>query len=186
MTPEEFDRAEFDDSYRYELINGVLVVSPLASIREADPNEELGFLLRAYQKYHRHGKALDFTIAERHVKTGANRRRADRLIWAGLGRLPNKDETPTIIAEFVSGRKRDRERDYETKRDEYQSIRVEEYWIIDRFTKTLTVHVLEGNKYRKKILNAKQVYRTRLLPGFEVSLAHFLDLAARWKDDDQA
>ncbi len=29
MTPAEFDRAEFEDGWRYELINGVLIVSPI-------------------------------------------------------------------------------------------------------------------------------------------------------------
>ena len=186
MTPTEFDRGEFDDCWRYELINGVLIVSPIASIREADPNEELGHMLRTYQETHHDGDALDFTVAERHVKTGANRRRADRLIWAGLGRLPRKNETPTVIVEFVSGGKRDRERDYETKRDEYQQINVQEYWVIDRFTKSMTVHILEEGKYRKKVVHGKQIYRTKLLPGFELRLVRLLELADRWSEDDQA
>ena len=184
MKPEEFDRGDFDELWRYELINGVLIVAPLASICEADPNEELGHMLRSYQETHHDGESLDFTIAERHVKTGANRRRADRLIWAGLGRLPRKNEAPTVIVEFVSGRKRDRERDYETKREEYQQIRVEEYWIIDRFAKTMTVHILEDDKYRKKVLHSKQTYRTKLLPGFELPLAHLFELADRWSVDE--
>lgn len=185
MSPEEFDRAEFSDLWNYELINGVLVVSPLVSLKEADPNEELGFMLRLYHETHHDGEALDFTIAERIVKTRANRRRADRLIWAGLRRLPRRDDIPTVIVEFVSGRKRDRERDYETKREEYQAIRVQEYWIIDRFTKTMTSHILEGDKYRKKPVTAKQVYRTKLLPGFELRLARLFELADRWSDEKQ-
>jgi Uma2 family endonuclease len=58
-----------------------------------------------------------------------NRRKVDRAIWAGLGRLPRKGENPTIAVEFVSSRKRDRDRDYETKREEYRKAKIKEYWI---------------------------------------------------------
>src|SRR5579859_2421021 len=113
MTPQEFDQAEFEEGWRYELINGVLIVSPIPSEKEADPNDELGYWLRKYQEEHPKGKTLDKTLPERTIKTGKNRRRADRVIWAGLGRLPHKYETPTIVAEFVSKGKKNRERDYE-------------------------------------------------------------------------
>ena len=187
MSPEEFDNADPDDFDRlwdYELINGVLVVSPIPLEQEADPNEELGYFLRRYQKDHPEGKTLDKTLQERYVKCGRNRRKADRLVWAGLGRLPRKSETPTIVVEFVSRRKRDRQLDYETKRKEYAKIKVLEYWIIDRFQKHMTVHVLEGSKYRTTTITAKQTFRTKLLPGFELSLARLFELSERW--DKQA
>src|SRR6516225_11032321 len=90
MTPEEFDYAELDpDDYsRYELVHGVLIVTPIPSEGEVDPNEELGHLLRNYRKLHPQGMALDKTLPERHLFGTSNRRRADRVIWAGLGRLP--------------------------------------------------------------------------------------------------
>src|SRR5690242_1093380 len=50
LTPEEFDRASGQEGWRYELINGVLVVSPTPSRQERDPNEELGHWLRQYQE----------------------------------------------------------------------------------------------------------------------------------------
>jgi Uma2 family endonuclease len=185
MTPEDFDNADpddFDPLWDYELINGVLVVSPIPLEQEADPNEELGHLLRSYQENNPAGKALDKTLQERYIKCGRNRRKPDRLIWAGLGRLPRKWETPTVLVEFVSSRKRDRELDYETKRKEYAKIRVQEYWIIDRFQRHMSVHVLDGDKYRTRIVSAKQTYRTKLLPGFELPLARLLELADRWDE----
>src|SRR5262245_56574519 len=85
MTPREFDRADFVEGYRYELINGVLIVTPIPALNERDPNEELGRWLRNYQEGHPQGSALDFTISEHTLKTRHNRRRADRGIWTGLG-----------------------------------------------------------------------------------------------------
>lgn len=180
MTPREFDRAEFEDGWRYELINGVLIVSPIPLENEADPNDELGYLLRDYRERHPQGAALDATMPERIVRTLENRRRADRVIWAGLGRLPRRHETPTIVAEFVSEGKRDRERDYETKRDEYMELGVNEYWIIDRFEQIMTVWTRQGHRNRKRVVRANQVYRTDLLPGFELPLARLLAVANRW------
>lgn len=184
MTPEEFDRADFNEGYCYELIHGVLIVSPIPSEAEADPNEELGHLLRTYRDSHPEGKALDITLFERFVHLEGSRRRADRVIWAGFGRMPKPSETPSIIVEFVSKSKRDRERDYEIKRDEYQEIDVQEYWIIDRFEKTMTVHLRVDGQFRKKVIRANQTYRTPLLPGFELPLARLFEVANRWKDED--
>jgi len=182
MTLREFDRARFVDGYRYELIHGVLVVTPAPLIFERDPNEELGRWLRNYQKNHPQGAVLDFTVHEHMIRTKKSRRRADRVIWAGLGRLPRENETPTIIGEFVSAGKRNRHRDYVEKRDEYMAIGVKQYWIIDRFQRTLTVFYLHQGQIKKRIFREDQTYTTNLLPGFELPLSELLALADRWAD----
>ncbi len=185
MTPREFDRAEFVEGYRYELIHGVLVVSPSALENERDPNEDLGHLLRTYQETHPEGAALDATLPEHTVRTKQNRRRADRAIWVGLGRLPRRGDTPTIIGEFVSAGKKDRTRDYEEKRDEYLELGVKEYWVFDRFHRTLTVYTKRGSRVRKQVLRERQTYTTELLPGFELPLARLFELADRWPEESE-
>jgi Uma2 family endonuclease len=113
MTPEEFDAIdEYDENHRYELVHGVLVVSPIASVEEADPNEELGHMVHNYQEHHPQGRALDATLPQQYVRTPASCRLADRSIWCGLGRLPDpRRDLPTIAVEFVSAGRRDRQRD---------------------------------------------------------------------------
>ncbi len=185
LSAEEFDAiTEFDDRYRYELIHGVLVVNPIPSEAEADPNEELGHLLRTYQEQHPRGGILDATLPERYVRT-RNRRRADRLIWTGLGRKPNwKVDTPTIVVEFVSKGKRDWKRDYVEKRAEYLEIGVIEYWIIDRFRRCLTVYSSQPSRPPEIVIDESGVYRTDILPGFELVLASLLETADAWKVED--
>src|SRR6266852_5857246 len=114
MTPDEFDDVEdYDENYAYELIHGVLIVNPIPLAPETGPNEELGYLLRSYQELHPQGRALDLSLAQQYVKTGDGRRLADRVIWAGLGRIPDwRHELPAVVVEFVSARRRDRQRDY--------------------------------------------------------------------------
>jgi Uma2 family endonuclease len=180
LTPAEFDRARFQEGSRYELINGVLVVSPTPSRKERGPNEELGRWLWDYQDEHAQGSSLDATLPEEMVQTKQNRRRVDRAIWAGLGRDPEDEEVPTIIAEFVSSGKVNQERDYVAKRAEYREIGVREYWVIDRFRRILTVFRFGGESDEELVISEKQNYETPLLPGFVLPLARLLALADRW------
>ena len=180
LTTEEFDRARFVEGWRYELINEVLVVSPIPSRNERDPNEELGYSLRAYKEFHPQGSTLDATLAEETIETQRNRRRADRVIWAGLGHLPGPHEPPTIIVELVSKGKVNQERDYIVKRAEYREIGVKEYWIIDRFSRTMTVCIFAADRDQEIVIAANQTYATTLLPGYELPLHRLLELAERW------
>src|SRR5205085_4004977 len=104
MSPEEFDAIEdYDENYQYELVNGVLVVHPISLPEETGPNEYLAHVLLEYRERHLQGKALDYTLPQQYVRTATSRRIADRLIWTGLGRLPNRRrDIPTIAVEFVS------------------------------------------------------------------------------------
>jgi Uma2 family endonuclease len=182
ITPEEFDAAtDFDDRFSYELIHGVLIVTPPPGEAERDPNGELDFLLRLYQLNHPQGGIIDKTLAEQYLPVPNGRRRADRVIWTGLGRVPVPGtDIPSIAAEFVSERKRDRERDYGEKRREYEAIGVREYWIIDRFERTMTVFRATPTGSVELVIKADEIYRTPLLPGFELPLARLLKLADDW------
>jgi Uma2 family endonuclease len=182
MSSEEFDRAkESDRDYNYELIHGVLIVSPPPLEAERDPNGELEYLLRLYREQHPQGAALDKTLSEQSVRTATSRRRADRVIWAGLGRLPNiKVDPPTIVVEFVSKGKRNRLRDYEERRQEYQEVGIAEYWLIDRFQRIMTIYRHTAGKPSTVVVKEPESYRTPLLPGFELPLARLLKLADAW------
>src|SRR5438105_15877232 len=89
LAPEEFDAIEeANRDYRYELIDGRLIVTPPPLEAERGPNEDLGHRLLTYRDSHPQGSALDDTLPEQTVVTRGNRRRADRVIWTGLGRQP--------------------------------------------------------------------------------------------------
>jgi Uma2 family endonuclease len=182
MTPEEFDAVEdYDDNYVYELIHGVLIVNPIPLEGEVGPNEYLGHLLLAYWERDLQHSALNATLPERYIRTKDSRRRADRVIWAGLGRVPDwKNDLPSIAVEFVSRARRDRVRDYEEKQREYMELGIAEYWIIDRFLRSMTV-VRKGPKGPQvRVIHEQATYSTPLLPGFELPLARLLQIADRF------
>jgi Uma2 family endonuclease len=180
LTAKEFDRARFQEGWRYELINGVLIVSPTPSRKERHPNEELSYWLRQYRDGHPQGSSLNLTLAEEKIETKKNRRRMDRAIWAGLGRQPEEGEAPTIIVEFVSRGKVNQERDFIAKQAEYREIGVREYWVIDRFRRSLTVYVFGGEKDEEHLIPEGQKYTSPLLPGFELDVARILSFADLW------
>jgi Uma2 family endonuclease len=184
MTPEEFEAVtDYDEQYVYELIHGVVIVVPAPGEAERDPNGEIDFLLRLYQYTHPQGAMLDKTLVEQYLPVPNGRRRADRVIWTGLGRVPVLGrDIPSIVAEFVSQRKRDRTRDYEEKRREYLALGVLEYWIIDRFDRRMTVYRNQPDGPAELIVKADETYRTPLLPGFELPLARLLKVADDWAD----
>jgi Uma2 family endonuclease len=186
MTRDEFDAVEeYDEEYRYELVHGVLVAYPHPQAAESHPNEELGSCLRQYQEQHPQGGALDLTLPQQYVRTRTSQRLADRLIWAGLGRVPKRRrDLPTIVVEFVSARRRDRQRDYIDKRQEYREVGIPEYWIIDRFQRTLTVLRNRPDGEEELTFGAQEVYSTPLLPGFELSLAALFAAADRGAQAD--
>jgi Uma2 family endonuclease len=181
MTPEEFDAIdEYDENYRYDLVQGVLVVTPVPLAEETGPNELLGRLLLNYQEDHPQGSALDYTLPQQYVRTSRSRRLADRLIWTGLGRLPNRQrDLPSIAVEFVSAGRRNRQRDYVDKRQEYMEVGISEYWIIDRFRRTLTVIQNKPTGPEERVIAENETYQSALLPGFEVPLARLLEAADR-------
>lgn len=182
MTPEEFDAIEeYDDNYAYELVHGVLVAGSIADASEVGPNQLLGYRLHNYRQDHAQGKNLDATLPERYVRVANGRRKADRVIWAGLGRMPiEREDPPTIAVEFVSQAKRDRRRDFEEKLAEYPLAEVKEYWIIDRFQRQMHAYRFHGRKRLPFVPPEAGTYTTPLLPGFELALAPLLKCADAW------
>jgi Uma2 family endonuclease len=176
MSPEEFDNInEYDENFRYELIHGVVVVSPIPLAEESDPNDLLGYFLKHYQRTHRQVKRLDATMPQQYVRTSTGRRIADRLVWIGLGRYPDRGvDLAKIAVEFVSGSKRDQQRDYVDKRHEYMEVGIQEYWIIDRFQRQMTVFFNEPSGVRKQVVGEKESYKSPLLPGFRLPLREIL------------
>jgi Uma2 family endonuclease len=181
MTPEEFDAVEeYDENYHYELVHGVLIARPLPLPEETGLNQLLGHSLLNYQEDHPRGPALDDTLPQQYVRTRTSCRLADRLIWTGLGRVPIvRRDLPTIAVEFVSAGHYNRRRDYVDKRRDYLEAGIAEYWIFDRFQRTLTVVHNRPTGPQEQVIPEHQTYQSALLPGFEVPLTRLL-AAADW------
>lgn len=183
MTLDEFDSVtDWDKDYNYELIHGVLVVTPFAGPPELFPNDLLGHRLREYQEQTAPSSPLISTVYEFYLTAGENRRRADRVVWTKVGSQGADPAStfPTIVIEFVSAGKAAWRRDHIEKRDEYLAAGAREYWVFDRFARTLTVSAIKGGTAVETIIHEKESYSTDLLPGFELRLAELLAAADQW------
>ena len=99
-------------------------------------------------------------------------------VWIGLGRVPDPHaDIPALVAEFLLNRKRDEGLRGEAPR--IHALGVREYWVIDRFARTMTVFKnIPGEP--PVVVKADETYRTSLLPGFELPLARLLKVADDW------
>lgn len=182
ITPEEFDTVEdWDDRYRYELIRGLLVVSPPPGNAQVSPNQYLSYLLLSYREHHPQGSIIDESLPEQTLSLPLERRRCDQAIWTGLGRLPDpRKDVPTIIVEFVSASRRDHRRDYDEKRVEYATLGVAEYWVFDRFQRKMTVYRNLPGGPTEVVVGEADSYQTDLLPGFVLPPTRLLAKADDW------
>mgnify|MGYP002623578571 CR=1 FL=1 len=180
ISPGEFDAAmDYDSSYRYELLEGRLVVRSIAGEAEAEPNRYLGRLLWAWHREHPQGGLLDLTLADRVIHFPESRRVADRVLWAGLGRRPDPAvDPPTIAIDFVQAERRGFLADYEERRRAYAELGVAEYWLVDRFRPGMYVSPRGGETV---FVAENETYATELLPGFELPLPELLVLADSWE-----
>jgi Uma2 family endonuclease len=175
VSSDEFANASYDEPYTYERVNGRLVVmSPEGTghVRQSVPwHDRLG----AYSLAHSDIVQAVVSQAWIHIDDD-NSRIADLGVYLGgsLEDLNIPDQVPDLIFEFVSPAKKDKLRDYVEKRADYEKIRVREYVIVDRFDKKVTVLTLGEAGYQERVLTSADVYRSPLLPGFEVRLAEVL------------
>lgn len=68
-------------------------------------------------------------------------------------------------------------RDYEEKPPEYLRFGVSEYWVVDAAKEEVLVLRNSGSKWTPRTLKANGLYKTRLLPGFEVDVAKIFEAA---------
>lgn len=184
MTPAEFDSVtESVPGHRYELVRGVVIVSPIPSELHDDLSDELGHLLRDYKERHLNGASLDATLPNRYVLGTPQRRIADRVLWAGLGRQPDPNrDPPRATVEFLSSGRRNWCRDLDEKREEYAAAGIEEYWVIDRFRRQMTVFRRRDDRtIEEQVFAEDAVYTTPILPGFELCLRQLFRVADRWR-----
>ena len=93
-------------------------------------------------------------------------------------------DTPAIVVEFPSRRPADQRRDYVEKKSEYRDAGIDEYWIIDRFRRQMTVYRWRGKRWAKQAYQEDETYSTPLLPGFELPLAKLLAASDKYAGDE--
>ena len=171
MSLAEFEHAEGQEGYLYELSRGVVTVTDVPEPRHATQLDAMRDQLYAYKATNPNRIYQILTGGECKILLHGleSVRHPDLSIY----KAPPIDEgddfwatwIPEIVIEVVS--RSSRHRDYDEKPDEYLQFGIREYWILDAEKQEMTVLKRFGGRWVKKVVRPPEKYKTRLLPGLE-------------------
>lgn len=182
MSLKKFEFAQVEEGCLVELARGYIVVSEVPNY----PHASLTAIIRDFLgRYHLEnpgalhrvldGSSTKLVIpdweSERHpdiaVYLTPPKGRKDRTLW--------RTWIPELVIEVVSEGSRDR--DYTQKRDEYGTLGVKEYWIVDAKLQQVLVLRRGRSQWTEKTLGPADVCQTKLLPGFKLPCQAIFDAA---------
>jgi Uma2 family endonuclease len=159
-----------DDGYRYEVIDGVLYMSPPPLIRHQRSSGRIFVRLSDFLRVHPLGEVFYAPVGVRLPNQPVPLQpdivfvRAERLAIIGENYI---EGVPDLIVEILSPSNWLYDR--REKMRVYQEAGVPEYWIADPRAQTIEVYVLEQGVYQLAGQYGRgEVVASRLLPGFEV------------------
>jgi len=132
----ELDRLP-DDGNKYELVDGELFVTPAPSPGHEALASELNWILLPYLQTQNLGRLV---FPRSVVRQQGSEVEPDMMVRPATPTLPQtwaEMPTPLLVVEILS--RTTRRRDHEQKRAFYLRLGVAEYWIIDRFERTIRV-----------------------------------------------
>lgn len=178
MTADEYLALE-DDGFRYELIDGVVVMSPSPTPEHQDIRGEIEYQLRHHARQTHAGVVLsevDVRLDTRLVyRPDLVFIRSDR-VHKPLKRI---DVAPDLVVEVLSPGTE--VLDQKTKRDDYERFGVAEYWLVDnehrsvKFLRLLRGRFIEVNASHGRFVS-------EAVPGFELDLA---SMTKAWHEYDE-
>ncbi len=180
MTLEEFLAGDYEEGYRYELIDGRLYVSPTPNQPEDWVRAWLLFKLMYFAK--RHPKVLKHVSpAPRVIVPGRRGGTNPEPDMGAYRRWPNRspddipwqDVSPVLVVEVLSAD--DPNKDLVRNVALYQQVpSIKEYWVLDArqsaVEPAMTVYRRRGQGWHIIEVGPGERYSTRLLPGFKLRL----------------
>lgn len=163
-----------EDGNRYEVIRGVLYVSPAPAYKHQFVVGELAFALRSFLKERRLGVVLEAPFDVKLPFGIASPVQPD-VIFFRTGNTPGWEDksfegVPDLVAEVLSPKTRGRDRTL--KLQAYEDAGVPEYWLVDPDERTVVVCVLKRGKHTELIRGGDgDEVGSSVLPGFRVNVS---------------
>jgi len=175
--------------YHYELSRGYITVSEVANYYHAlvialVRNYLIGHQLANPDEIHLILSSMECKLL---IPKWDSERHPDIAVYLTRPKGP-KDRTlwrtwfPEFVIEVVSERSVDR--DYIEKREEYWTLGVKEYWIVDAKRRQVTLLRRGKSDWIEKRLGTDDVCATKLLPGFKLSCQAIFAMAAQVDDEE--
>jgi Uma2 family endonuclease len=173
MSLEEFDTAEGQPGYLYELSKGIVIVSDVPNTRHF---AQLNAIRRQLSSYDLANPNVIHAIGGGgDCKILLNEEESERHPDFAVYKSPPPEENvwatwiPDLVIEIVSPDSG--HRDYVEKRQEYLLFGVREYWIVDADREEVLVLRRRGGRWIERVVRPPEVYATKVLPGFEFDCA---------------
>ncbi len=182
MTLDEFETGNYEDGYKYEIIDGKLYVSPLPDLPENRLEEWLTSELRWYAR--QNPEVINYVSSKARVlvpgRPGITIPEPDQAAYRDFPRHLPLDEvnwhevSPILVAEVLLHGQPDK--DLVRNVELYLQVpSIREYWVFDAredpSRPVLHVYRRRGLRWQRRIEVAPgETYTTRLLPGFELLL----------------
>jgi len=188
MSLKTFEFAPVEEGYFYELARGYIVVSEVPNYYHAMQITILMKYLWGYEAaypgtIHAILGNMDCKLliaeleSERHpdiaVYLTAPTGKKNRTVW--------RKWIPQLAIEVVSESSRDR--DYTQKREEYWTLGIKEYWIVDAKLQQVLILRRGRSQWIEKTLGPGDVCETKLLPGLQLPCRAIFDAAGGENDD---
>lgn len=163
-----------DDGNRYEVIHGVLYVTPAPNFKHQFSVVKLVSALDGFISERELGVVLaaPFDVL---LPVGIASPVEPDVMFFRTGNAPQEDDknfqgAPDLIVEVLSPRTRSRDR--RIKLQAYQDAGVPEYWMADPSSRMVVVHVLQNGRYVELCRGGMgDRVRSSVLPGFELEVA---------------
>jgi Uma2 family endonuclease len=180
MSLADFDHAEVQEGYLYELGRGVITVSDVPRPRHLVQVIAIRRQLDAYDLANPSRLYCIVTGSECKLLIDGleSERHPDLAIYKTPP--PNREDiwsiwVPEVVIEVVSPGSE--QRDYEEKREEYLRFGVREYWIFDAEEKAMLVLTRSRGQWSQRTIRPPKIYRTKLLLGLEFDCALVFEAA---------
>ena len=189
MSLKAFEFAKTEDGYHYELSRGFIIVSEVANFYHACVVALIRDILGAYRLAHPDDIKLILNSMETKlvILEWESERHPDIAVYLTRPKGP-KDRTmwrtwvPELVMEVISASSD--HRDYVEKREEYWTLGVKEYWIVDAKRELVVVLRRGKSDWIEKRLGPAGVCETKLLPGFKLPCKDIFDAGAEAGDED--
>lgn len=156
-----------DDGHRYQVVNGVVLMSP----RPTPRHQKIARLILNRLSDWVDPRGLGELYPDVDVRFAADLVYQPDIVFYTRDRLPSTPDRltlpPDLAVEVLSPGTE--AMDLHTKRDDYERHGVREYWIVDPDDCTVAKFELSGGKYRQSDV-AGGVLTTVVLPGFSLDL----------------
>jgi Uma2 family endonuclease len=163
-----------DDGHRYEIVNGVLVMTPPPTPGHQSISIRISYYLFAHVELAGLGRVFAAPIGVELAPENMFEPDVVVILNAHVDIIAEKRivGVPDLVVEVASPSTAAFDR--LTKHDIYARSGVEEYWIVKLTSRTVEVLVLENGKYRSLgVFNGQATLPSRVIPGLPVRVEQF-------------